>query len=46
MNTTYYELHPTRWPGWFGAVPIITVQASSRDLRRLTVTIFERRQEH
>ncbi|WP_206506877.1 hypothetical protein [Streptomyces chrestomyceticus] len=46
MNTAYYGLHLPRWPGSFGAIPIITVQAGSRDLRRLTVTIFERRQEH
>ncbi|GAA2945951.1 MULTISPECIES: hypothetical protein [Streptomyces] len=41
-----YELDLSSWPAWFGAVPIITVEAGSQDLRRVTVTLFERRDKH
>ncbi len=46
VNTEAYELDRTGWPRWFGAAPIITVEAGSQDLRRVTVTVYERREEH
>lgn len=46
VNETYHELDLSAWPRWFGAVPVITVEAGSADLRRVTVTVYERRAEH
>ncbi|MGW3736685.1 hypothetical protein [Streptomyces sp. NPDC005148] len=46
VNTAAYELDLTSSPGWFGATPLITVEAGSKDLRRVTVSFFERREEY
>ncbi|MFJ1695650.1 hypothetical protein ACIOHC_10945 [Streptomyces sp. NPDC088252] len=46
VNTETYELDLSTWPRWFGAVPVIEVSAGSSDLRRATVTIYERTLEH
>lgn len=46
VNSATYELDLSALPGWFGAAPLITVEAGSSDLRRLTITLYERRQEH
>ncbi|MGW1352844.1 hypothetical protein ACWCQE_26780 [Streptomyces sp. NPDC002409] len=46
VNTETYELDLTDWPRSFGAVPIIEVSAGSSDLRRVTVTLYERTLEH
>ncbi|MFE3146555.1 hypothetical protein ACFXJ6_07815 [Streptomyces sp. NPDC059218] len=46
VNTETYELDLSAWPRWFGAVPIIEVSAGSSDLRRVTVTLYERTLEH
>ncbi|MEV5677078.1 hypothetical protein [Streptomyces sp. NPDC052179] len=42
VNQEWYELDLTGRPAAFGAVPIIEVFAGARDLRRVTVTLFER----
>jgi hypothetical protein len=46
VNAEAYELDLTDWPRTSPAVPIITVEAGSADLRRLTVSFFQRRPEH
>ncbi|MFI0827305.1 hypothetical protein ACH4Q7_22935 [Streptomyces roseolus] len=46
VNQEWHELDLTSWPRWFGAVPVITVQAGSQDLRRVTVTFYERSPEY
>jgi hypothetical protein len=46
VNSEWYELDLTSWPRWFGAAPVITVRAGSKDLRRVTVTVYERLSEH
>ncbi|WP_371798977.1 hypothetical protein OG963_14155 [Streptomyces sp. NBC_01707] len=46
VNSEVYELDLSTSPVWFGAAPIITVNAGSGDLRRFTVSFFERRPEH
>ncbi|MGW7708248.1 hypothetical protein [Streptomyces sp. NPDC054771] len=46
VNTETYELDLSSWPAWFGAVPLIEVSAGSSDLRRVTVTFYERTAEH
>ncbi|MFB6872300.1 hypothetical protein [Streptomyces sp. NPDC056323] len=46
VNTETYGLDLTSWPRWFGAVPIIKVSAGSSDLRRVTITLYERTLEH
>ncbi|MFD5788564.1 hypothetical protein ACFWH1_18320 [Streptomyces sp. NPDC127037] len=46
VNAEAYELDLSSRPNWFGAVPLITVEAGSKDLRRVTVTFYERRPEH
>ncbi|MFD4314978.1 hypothetical protein [Streptomyces sp. NPDC058548] len=46
VNEEWHELDLSTWPRWFGATPIITVSAGSQDLRRLTITFYERRPEH
>ncbi|WP_433341747.1 hypothetical protein [Streptomyces sp. CA-253872] len=46
VNSVSYELDLSDWPRHFGAAPLIEVHAGARDLRRLTVTFFERRTPH
>ncbi|WP_405710181.1 MULTISPECIES: hypothetical protein [unclassified Streptomyces] len=46
VNAETYELDLSSWPRWFGAVPIIEVSAGSSDLRRVTITLYERTAEH
>lgn len=46
VNSAIYELDLTDRPVWFGAAPIITVDAGSKALRHVTITFFERRPEH
>ncbi|GGT74517.1 hypothetical protein GCM10010207_84900 [Streptomyces atratus] len=46
VNTETYELDLSSWPRWFGAVPVIEVSAGSSDLRRVTITLYERTAEH
>ncbi|TDC29499.1 hypothetical protein E1211_25920 [Micromonospora sp. 15K316] len=46
VNSVGYDLDLSDWPRWFGAAPIIDVSAGSADLHRVTVTLFERTQEH
>lgn len=42
VNTEYYDLDLTSWPRWFGAAPMVTVEAGAADLRRVTITIYQR----
>ncbi|MEU8831763.1 hypothetical protein [Streptomyces sp900116325] len=46
VNSAVYELDVSSRPGWFGAAPLITLEAGSKALRHVTVTFFERREEH
>lgn len=46
VNTETVELDLSARPRWFGAVPIIEVSAGSSDLRRVTITLYERSIEH
>ncbi|NED90489.1 hypothetical protein G3I76_61725, partial [Streptomyces sp. SID11233] len=46
VNSQAYELDLGDWPRWFGAVPLIEVHAGSRELRRVTVSFFERSATH
>ncbi|MFB8347903.1 hypothetical protein [Streptomyces niveus] len=46
VNTAAYELDLSSRPTWFGAAPIIDVNAGSEDLRRVTVTLYERTTAH
>lgn len=46
VNSAVYEVDLAARPRWFGAAPIITVEAGSKALHHLTVTFYERRQEH
>lgn len=45
VTAEYLDLDLSGRPAWFGAAPLITVEAGSQDLRRLTVTFFARRPE-
>lgn len=45
VNAEAYELDLTGWPR-SAAVPIITATAGAQDLRRVTVTFYERGPEH
>ncbi|MFI0934568.1 hypothetical protein ACH4RG_22960 [Streptomyces sp. NPDC021019] len=42
VHQEYYSLDLATSPMWFGQAPTITVFAGSRDLRRVTVTFYER----
>ncbi len=46
VNEAFYDLDLTGRPAAFGAAPLITVEAGSAPLRRVTVTLYERRPEH
>ncbi|MFC8886151.1 hypothetical protein ACFT54_10300 [Streptomyces cinereoruber] len=46
VNEEWHELDLTAWPRWFGSAPVITVQAGSQDLRRVTITLYERTAAH
>lgn len=46
VNSEAYELDLSDWPAYFGAAPLIEVSAGSEDLRRVTIKIFERTEEH
>ncbi|WP_037870674.1 hypothetical protein [Streptomyces sp. SPB074] len=46
VNSQAYELDLSDWPRWFGSVPMIEVHAGSRELRRVTVSFFERSSTH
>jgi hypothetical protein len=42
VNEAAYPLDLTARPGWTDDVPVIGVYAGSSDLRRLTITLYER----
>jgi hypothetical protein len=46
VNSTYLELDLEAWPRWFGAAPMIEIYAGSQALRRITVEIYERTDNH
>ncbi|MFC4060260.1 hypothetical protein ACFOWE_18300 [Planomonospora corallina] len=43
VNADCYDLDLSARPNWAAAAPLITVAAGSSDLRRLTITFYERR---
>lgn len=45
VNQEWHELDLSAWPAWFGAAPMIEVYAGSKDLRRVTITLYERTQD-
>ncbi|MGW5925226.1 hypothetical protein ACWF2L_03130 [Streptomyces anulatus] len=45
VNQEWHELDLSTSPGWFGSVPIIQVYAGTRDLRRVTITLYERTED-
>lgn len=46
VNAEAYDLDLSDWPRWGQSVPIITLDAGSSALRRVTVTFVERGPEH
>lgn len=46
VNSEAYELDLSSWPRHFGAAPIIEVHAGARELRRVTISFYERRVPH
>lgn len=46
VNTACYELDLSGRAGWSADAPMITVRAGESDLRRLTITFYERLDEH
>ncbi|MFI7467402.1 hypothetical protein [Nonomuraea sp. NPDC049646] len=46
VNTACYDLDLSGRAGWFADAPMITVSAGSSELRRLTITFYERTDEH
>lgn len=45
-NSACYEMDLSGRPGWSTDVPMITVRAGSQDLRRLTISFYERRETY